>query len=475
MMAIHRQSGAGMIRTLLKRRLPSTSAHPVLAAAVSLWALLLGMLMLMLGNGLQGTLIGVRASGEGFTSNSIGLVMSGYFIGFLAGSVIVPKLITGVGHLRVFAALAALSSVSILVHSVLIVPWIWVLMRLVTGFAFAGIYVVAESWLNDRVTNEHRGGLLSIYMIISYLGLTGGQLLLNLADPGLHDLFIVIAILVSLASVPILLVITQTPVVQDWSALSPLQLLRQSHLGAIGTTVSGVAGGVVLGMGPVYAASVGMSVAEISLFMAALVGAGALTQWPIGRFSDRFDRRRVLVLASVTGAVAALVAAVLTILLAERAATAVIGLGMVIGAAVLALYPLLVAYTNDRIEPEQRVGAGSSLIMLYGSGAIVGPLITGPAMEALGPSGFFWLLFAILGGLGAYTYWRIRRGRPLKIEEQTHAPQLPGRTLSLIPAWIDTLTRSRRPRTHRNAAPAAAGTAVEESAKSTTEANDGRE
>ena len=442
-----------MIRQLLRRRASARSGHPVLVAALSVWALLLGMLMLMLGNGLQGTLIGVRATAEGFASNTIGLVMSGYFIGFLAGSILVPRLIGQVGHLRVFAALASLASVSVLIHSVMLAPWVWVVMRLITGFAFAGIYVTTESWLNDRVTNEHRGGLLSIYMIISYLGLTGGQLLLNLSDPGLHDLFIAIAILVSLAAIPILLVVTQAPTVQEWTAMGPRKLLRASHLGAVGAAATGVAGGVVLGMGPVYAAGVGMSVTEISIFMTALIGAGALAQWPIGRFSDRFDRRRVILWTCVAGSIAAAAAAGLTMALSERAAPAVIGLGMVIGAAVRALYPLLVAYTNDRSRPDEMVGAGSSLVMLYGSGAIVGPLITGPALQTLGPSGFFWLLFAILAGMAAYTYWRIRRGRPLRIEEQTRALQVTPRTRSLIPAWIDTIReRSRQQPAAENAA-----------------------
>jgi MFS family permease len=157
----------------------NTTDRPVLTAALGIWALLLGMLMLMLGNGLQGTVIGVRATAEGFATNTTGLIISGYFIGFLLGSWLTPKFIQQVGHLRVFAAFASVASVTVLVHSMVIAPWVWVLMRLVTGFAFAGVYIVAESWLNDRVTNEHRGGLLSIYMIISYAGLTGGQLLLN--------------------------------------------------------------------------------------------------------------------------------------------------------------------------------------------------------------------------------------------------------------------------------------------------------
>lgn len=422
------------------RRPTIKTRNPVLLAAVSVWALLLGMLMLMLGNGLQGTLIGVRATSEAFATNTIGLIMSGYFIGFLAGSRLTPVFIRQVGHLRVFAALASLASVSILVHSILVEPWVWMLMRLVTGFAFAGIYIVTESWLNDRVTNEHRGGLLSIYMIISYVGLTGGQLLLNLSEPVLHDLFILVAILVSLAAVPILLVVTQAPVIQAWESLGPRQLLRESHLGAVGACVAGIATGALLSMGPVYGASVNMSTAQISVFMATLIGAGAVAQWPIGRLSDRFDRRWVIFWTLIVGSAAALVAALLTLLLAERSARAMIAVGMVIGAAGLALYPLFVAYTNDRVRSDQMVGAGASLIMLYGTGAVAGPLITGQFMEHLGPSGFFWQLFVALAGLAVYTAWRIRCGRPVVVAEQTSWTQAPGRTGSLLPAWLANVT-----------------------------------
>ncbi len=421
---------------------------PVLAAALGVWALLLGMLMLMLGNGLQGTVIGVRATAEGFATYTTGLIISGYFIGFLLGSWLTPKFIQQVGHLRVFAALASIASVTVLVHSMIIAPWVWVLMRLVTGFSFAGVYIVAESWLNDRVTNEHRGGLLSIYMIISYVGMTGGQLLLNVADPMLHDLFILVAMLVSLAAVPILLVVTQAPAVQTWVAMGPLRLYRACGLGAVGSCVAGISGGALLGMGPVYAAGVGMSTAQISMFMALLIGAGAVCQWPIGRVSDRFDRRQVILGVSIVGAAAALGAAWATVAYAERAAMLLMLFGMVIGAASLALYPLFSAHTNDRLRPDQFVGAGSSLIMLYGVGAIAGPLLAGLFMEYLGAAGFFWLVSLTLAGMAVYTVWRLKRGEPLAVENQSPWIETPGRTASLAPAhagrgWLR--RRSRGP------------------------------
>jgi len=326
--------------------------------------------------------------------------------------------------------------VSILLHSLVVTPWAWFVLRLLTGFAFAGIYIVAESWLNDRVSNEHRGGLLSIYMIVSYAGLTGGQLLLNLADPAFHDLFMLVAILISLASVPILLVASQAPAMGEWPALGPYRLYKVCHLGAIGAAASGIVAGALLAMGPVFAAGIGLTVAEISVFMALLMAAGAVAQYPIGKLSDRFDRRRVIVWVGLAGTAAALVAALAGFLYAEPPVVVIMTAGMIVGGASLALYPLFSAHTNDFLEPDQRVGAGSSLIMLFGVGAIVGPPLTGVAMNRVGASGFFWLLFLAFALLTLYTLWRIHRLGPLDIAAQSRWVLTPLRTAALVPGWL---------------------------------------
>ena len=243
----------------------------MLAAATLAWPLLLGMAMLMLGNGLQGTLLGVRATSAGFTPGVTGLVMAGYFAGFFAGSLLAPPAIASVGHLRVFAALTAFGSAAILVHSVFVEPWLWGAMRLVTGFSYAGIFIVAESWLNERVTNEHRGGLLSVYMIVTYLGMGGGQLLLNVADPAAHELFMLISVLVSLASVPILLTVTQQPEHTRAARLGPGELFRVSRLGTLGSLAVGVGQGALFAMGAVYGRGIGLSIPQVSLLMAVIM------------------------------------------------------------------------------------------------------------------------------------------------------------------------------------------------------------
>ena len=404
---------------------------PVVAAAVSVWALLFGLLLLMLGNGLQGTLIGVRATVEGFGTNATGLVMAGYFAGFLAGSSLAPRFIRRVGHLRVFAALAALASVAILVQSVFISPVPWGAMRVVIGFSFAGIYVATESWLNDRVTNEHRGGLLSIYMVISYAGLGGGQLLLNAAEPSGFVLFVLVSMLISLASVPILLTVTAEPRSQAHQAVGVRTLHRLAPLGTTGCLAAGVATGALLGMGPVYATRIGMSVAEVSVFMAVLIGAGALVQWPIGKLSDRVDRHRVILATAVVGAGGAAIAWAVQ----DVSLFAVIASGALMGAAMLTLYSLSAAHMNDSLSPFQMVGASSRLVMIYGAGAVVAPPLAGWSMGLFGPGGFLALLLLALAGLAAHAL--VRERREGRARARTPYVNMPGRTPSLSPAWVE--------------------------------------
>ena len=294
-----------MRRIVLRRPpmppLPRIQDHAVFSAAGSVWALLVGMGLLLLGNGLQGSLLGVRAAEESFGSTVTGIVVSGYFIGFLIGSQIAPRTIRRVGHLRVFAAVAALASIAILLQSLIVTPTVWALMRVLTGYCLASAYIVTESWLNDRVTNEHRGGLLSVYMIVSYFGMGGGQLLLNTGDPAAHELFILVSVLISFAAIPILFSLTPQPVQEAPERLGARALYRISPLGIFGSFSTGILQGAVFGMGAVYGRIAGLSVGQISIFMFILIAAPALAQWPIGKFSDRIDRRKVITGLAVFG------------------------------------------------------------------------------------------------------------------------------------------------------------------------------
>jgi MFS family permease len=266
----------------------------MMAAVRSCWALLLGIALMMLGNGLQGSLLGIRASLEGFPTTATGILMSGYFAGFLVGSVLTPKMVARVGHVRVFAALASLASSAILIHVVWINPVSWTVIRLVSGFCYAGLYVVCESWLNDQATNQTRGQLLSIYMVVMLGGAAAGQGLLNVADPAGPNLFILVSVLVSLSLIPMLLSTGRTPPFEAPRPVGIRQLYLVSPTGVVGYFGAMMASGAYFGMGAVYARELGLSVRDISLFVSLIMLGGMFLQWPLGRLSDTWDRRQVL-------------------------------------------------------------------------------------------------------------------------------------------------------------------------------------
>ena len=266
------------------------------------WALLLGVVLIMAGNGLQASLLGLRGSLAGFSSSVMGIVMSGYYVGFLASSLLTPRGIRRVGHIRVFAALAAMASTSALLAPIFVRPEVWFLLRAVTGFCYCGLYVISESWINDRADNETRGRLLSIYVLVQYVGLTGGQAMLNLASPAGFELFTLVAIVISIAVVPILLGVRQAPRFEQPRRVGLLQLYRVSPLAVMGVFFSGMAQSHFFSLGAVFGNRIGLDTGQVSLFMIVAVLGGFFLQWPVGRASDRFDRRQVLTVASFAGA-----------------------------------------------------------------------------------------------------------------------------------------------------------------------------
>ena len=396
--------------------------RPLLSAVAGTWPLLFGMALLMLGNGLQASLLGIRASLEGFSMPVTGLVMSGYFAGFLAGCTLATRLVARVGHIRVFAALASLASVAIVIHALIVDPATWGAMRLVTGFCYAGLYVVAESWLNERSGNQMRGRLLSVYMLIVMFGMGGGQLLLNLADPRGIELFILVSILTSLALIPILVTVTHAPGFDAAAPVGLRQLYRISPLGVVGCVFVGLGNGALIGMGAVYAQAVALSVGETSYFMGAAIFGGLLFQWPIGRLSDRFDRRRVLTAVAVLAALFAVAA----VPLSKASLTGLLALMVALGGLHLPLYSLCLAHANDYLEPRQMVAASSGLILTTGLGATFGPALAAGAMALWGADGFFWFLAAVHAGIGVFALHRMtcRAARPAS-QQGPHVP-VPG-------------------------------------------------
>ena len=414
----------------------------MLAAILSAWALLLGIALIMLGNGLQGTLLGVRATLEGFGTGTTGLVMTGYFAGFLAGSRIVPRLLAGVGHVRVFAAFASLASCAALVHVVFVSPISWGLIRFVTGFSFAGIFVVAESWLNDAATNKTRGQLLSVYMIIVTGGMGAGQLLLNLADPREYELFVLVSILISFALVPITLSAGRAPAFEAPESIGARALFRASPLGVAGAFLIGIAHGALFSMGAVYATRIGLAVDLISYFIAAALLGGLVLQWPIGWLSDRFDRRKVIVAAAWVAAGAAFGAG----MAGDDSYAALIALTVLLGGMSLPLYSLCGAHTNDHLTPRQMVAASATLVLVSGAGLTLGPSIAAAAMGLAGPSGMFWSLAAAHGCVGAYGLYRMVRRDPVPLDKQRSYRPVSFRTSQVGQALMSRAVRDSRDR-----------------------------
>jgi MFS family permease len=378
------------------------------------WALLFGILLLLVGNGLQGTLLGVRGGIEGFDAGTMSFVMSAYYVGFLLGAWRASTLIARVGHVRVFAALASLISAAFLIYAAAPDPWVWIAMRVLVGYAVSGVYVVAESWLNDAATNETRGKTLSLYMIVQMLGIISAQFLLNLANPAGYTLFVVMSVLVSLGVTPILLTAGSAPAYRTTQPMSLRELFRISPLGCVGTFLLGGVYAAIFGMASVYGTVTGLTVAQISAFVAAIYIGGLAFQVPVGWLSDRMDRRKLILGLTVGGAAITLGGAAFA-----GHYTVVVFLGFVIGGVANPLYSLIIAYTNDFLEPSDMAAASGGLLFINGTGAMLGPLLIGFLLTQFGDWGFFGYVGGIFALMAGYAAWRMtRRAAP----EETATP-----------------------------------------------------
>jgi MFS family permease len=395
------------------------------------WALLLGMFLLQIGNGLQGSLMGVRGAIEGFTTVELSLIASAYFVGFLGGSRLAPKFIARVGHVRVFAALGSLISAVLVTYPVLTDPWAWMALRVVIGFSLSGVYVTAESWLNNAATNTTRGQSLSAYMLVQMLGLVSAQGILSAGDPAGFLLFIIPSILVSLSFAPVLLSVQPTPAFEASRPMSLRQLYDVSPFGVVGMTLLGSVFAGQFGMAAVYATEAGLGLGQLSLFISSFFIGAILLQYPIGWLSDRMDRRILIVAAAGLGAGVGVVG-----MLLGHFYPVLLGVGLLSGGLAQPLYALLIAYTNDYLEIEDMAAASGGLIFVNGIGAIAGPPIMGTLMAQIGPGGFWLFLSMILAALTAYGLWRMTQ-RPTvyageeEYEAVSYATILPG-TASVV-------------------------------------------
>ena len=405
-----------------------------------------GIFLFMAGNGLQGVLLGTRAEALSFGDVMTGLVMSGYFFGFFVGSIIIPKLVSQVGHVRVFGALSGLASTSILIHALNDHAFLWLAMRIVTGFGYSGMYIVAESWINDKSSNETRGSMLSIYMIVNMMGLILGQLLISASDPTSSGPFIIVSVLVSLAVVPILMTAASVPEFNEPERVSFYRVYNVSPLAVIGMAMNGMASAVVFSMGAVYATKLGLSVEKVGLLMAMIMAGALLLQYPIGRFSDYFDRRTVILVIQIL----ATLAAVAGFITETMNFYSLLVTAFIFGGLHTPLYSLFIAHANDFLTPRQIVGTASMLIMINGIGAIFGAPIVGYAMNIFGPAAFFPTLAVMHLIMTAIVVLRMFARSAMPVEAQAPFAAIPSRATpiatTLLPEaeWSETDTNDQQ-------------------------------
>jgi len=373
------------------------------------WALFLGMGLIMMAHGFQGSLLGVRAVSEEFSLTSTGFMMSGYFVGYFIGARTVPNIISGVGHIRVFAAFASIASLGILMHSMLVNPFTWFVLRVVNGFCMVSIFTIAESWLNDRSSNKNRGKVLSIYMIITYGAMGIGMFFLNLSKPENFEPFILISVIMSVALIPILLTKRKPPNFKKLKSMSLKELYESSPLGMVSSVIYGTTQSALFTLLAVYAASMNFSIFEISLVTFLIAISGAVSQYPIGNLSDKYDRRLVIIYSTFGAAIFAIFAIF---------SSSTIHLPGSLGSKFwfyifltlfafcsLPMFSLILAHTNDFITKDKFVAAGAGLQFAFGLGAISGPFLCSLFMGLVGANGFFiFLIFfhCLIGFFGIY-------------------------------------------------------------------------
>ena len=382
------------------------------------WALFTGYFVLMIAHGFQGNLLGVRSVIEEFNFIATGAMMSGYFVGYFTGANTIPKLVGKVGHIRVFAAFASMASLSILVHAIFVDPLIWTLARFVTGFSIVAIFIVMESWLNDRANNRTRGQLLSIYMFITLIAVALGTLLLNFSSPEKYEPFILVSLLLSLALIPILLTKRKPPKFKKLGFIDIKGLYKISPLGTFSMFCTGLIHAALFSLGAVYAASMNFSIFEISLLLFLITISGGIFQWPIGYYSDKSDRRIIIIFCTFAASIFCFLSIVAAGGSLENMYLATsIGIDKTMffvyvtlyAGMALPMFTLNLAYVNDYIPKEKFVAAGGGMQIIFGLGAMTGPFICSLLMNNFGANGFFVHLLTFHLIVGLFGLYRITK------------------------------------------------------------------
>ncbi len=379
-------------------------------------ALLLGVAILNIGSGALMAIIGVRLSADGASSLVIGVITSAYFLGLLGGALWAAKVIDRVGHIRAFVVYAALDAVAVLLlvfaGDSLIA---WLALRVIAGYAMAGLTMIAESWLNHRATNATRGRVLSVYIIVMNGAFAAGPLMLNFGDPAGSALLVVAGILLVASLIPVALTRTGNPQIGEQKRFGLGRLFAVSPLGVIGALTVGLVESAVFGLGAVYGDAIGLDTGQISLFLALTLGGVLLLQFPLGVLSDRFDREKLILAVALIGGFAALA----IVILGTPGFGPLLALGFAVGGMASPLYPLSVAEANDWLEADELVPAGASLVLAYALGATAGPLMGSAAMAALGPGGLFAFAACAMFALAVFALYQVVKGLSKPPDEQT--------------------------------------------------------
>ena len=404
------------------------------------WALFTGFGIIVVSHGFQSNLLGIRSVIENFNFIATGIMMSAYFVGFFIGATVVPRLVTKVGHIRVFAAFASMASLSSLVHVVFVDPYVWIFARFLTGFSMIGIFIIVESWLNDRANNKTRGKVLSLYMLVTYVGMALGNLLLNVSNPRYYEPFILISLLFSIALIPILLTKRKPPKFRKNSAIKIKELFKISPFGTVSMFCTGFIFAPIFSLLSVYAVTMKLGIFETSLLLVGVMLAGALFQWPIGSLSDKYDRRKIIIgssLAAIIFSLSAIFASGVGNSLPNLFIESTVSFNyfsttmdktrlfifiILLAGVTLPLFSLNLALVNDYIPKEKFVAAGSGLNIIFGLGAMAGPIMCSILMHFLGPNGFFVHLLIFLFAIIVFGFYRLSQREIENNPESTFTP-----------------------------------------------------
>jgi MFS family permease len=391
----------------------------------TLFALLLGYALMQVGNTLQGTLLSVRGSLEHFSPTQIGAVGAAFWVGIVLGSLWAGRVIQQVGHTRTFAALAAVAASTALLHLLVVDPSVWIAARGVTGFCFAGLFIVVESWLNASATPETRGQILGVYGMAGLIAGIGGQMLLPTGDPAGYRLFCIVAILISLALVPTALSRASAPAhAVGETKIDLRRLYTLSPFGVVAAVLCGITTSSFFSLGPVWAQQRGLSTAEIAILMACGTLGGFVTTWPLGWLSDRMDRRHVIIGASAMAA--AILLALIHFVPPNVPVSLLFVYVTIFGGSVIPTYSIVSAHVNDMVKPGEFVAAAGGLLILQGIGAAAGPVISGVAMTGIGRVGLLYVVIAAQALMAAWGAYRsLQRAAPTHKEHFMPEPTVP--------------------------------------------------